>query len=453
MKSSTLSSTIADYHKRSARLSSEILKSEEQRVLLDQRLNSLFTIDSRLKQRQQVDDIHSYFNNFNQESERARQRNLQLLNDIHQAEQHLDQLRQDSERLIRLKHDYAQYLESNYPNWQKSQSTISAIVNKDVYDFGRSNTTQTSEKYNLGLPTAYPPTLSSTLQQRIEYSTSSVSNTQHADDQSLSESTSNTLSRSKRPGSLRMELSRSGLFFLLDYIEQELHNTIDKKKFYHHDPPTITQSRTVLDVANGQQQSALKDLDPATVSMVILDQLPSTIRRTTVHQCLLTEDILSLNVIDLDKDAITKILPEKDRNLWTRLIDHFTQLVKFHIMNSQIAANKFATFLSPNNALYLHDKAKSLLKHILEKLVGTQSSTSESDTSSERKQPVEPMIKTTTTSSTPWLNKLVAGGGLHEDDDDDTSTTSTVTKKNVKSSSSTPRTNKNFDDNDLDFYS
>ncbi|UJR09770.1 hypothetical protein I4U23_013997 [Adineta vaga] len=452
MKSSTLSPGIADYHKRSARLYSEILKSEEQRIQLDQKLNSLFTIDSRLKQRQQVDDIHSYFSQFNQESERAKQRNLQLLNDIQRAEQHLDELRKDSEHLIRLKSDYTEYLESNYPNWQKPESsTISSIVNKDIYSFDRLRTHQNDVH---STPSTHQPidiTPSSMSQHHLDHARpSTTNNQQQPDDQSLSDSTSSAFSRSKRPGSLRMELSRLGLFFLLDYIENELHDTIDKKKFYHHDPPTITQKRTILDIANNRQQSALKDLDPTTTSMVILDQLPSTIRRTTVHQCLLTEDILSLNVIDLDKDIITKILPENDRILWTRLIDHFTRLLKFHIMNSQILANKFAPILSLNNRQSLLEKAKCLLKHIVDKLHGAQQSISEDETSFERKQPIQSLVKTNTASSS-WLSKLTSGGGL--DDDDDTSTTSTVTKKNIKSTSSTPRANKNLDDSDLEFYS
>jgi hypothetical protein len=401
--------TLIDYHQKSTVLRSKILKNQEERVQLEQKLHSLSNVDSRLKQRQQIDQIQSYFTNLDQESQRAKQRNSQLLNDITQAERNLDKLRTDAEHLIRLKHDYLQYLESNYPDWQKRIPT-GMSTNVNTYDFNRLN--------------------------------------QQHDDQSISESTSNTFSRSKRSGSLRMELNRAGLDFLLNYIEKELIDTIDKKKFYHHDPPTITQKRTILDIANSQQQFAIEDLDPTTTSMVIIDQLPSTIRSTTVKQCLLTEDILSLNIIDLDKDIITKMLPEQDRSLWTRLIDHFTRLLKFHIMNSQTLANKFASTLLPNNVFYLHDKAKSLLKHIIEKLAGVQQSSSEDEISMDRKQPSkEHIIKP----SSSWLNKLTSGGGL---DDDDTSTSSTtIPKKNIKSANSTPRANINLDDSDLEFYS
>jgi chromosome segregation ATPase len=111
---------LADYHKKSANLRSRMLKNEEQRIQLEQKLRSLSTLDSRLQQRQQIEHIQSYFTQLNQESHRAEQRNASLLNDITQAERNLDQLRIDVAHLIRLKHDYAQYLESNYPNSNRS---------------------------------------------------------------------------------------------------------------------------------------------------------------------------------------------------------------------------------------------------------------------------------------------------------------------------------------------
>jgi hypothetical protein len=254
-----------------------------------------------------------------------------------------------------------------------------------------------------------------------------------------------------------MELNRTGLYFLLDYIEKELIDTIDKKKFYRHDPPTITQKRTILDIANGQQQFAIKDLDPTTTSMVILDQLPSTIRRTTINQCLLTEDILSSNIKDLDKDSITKLLPEQDRSLWTRLIDHFTRLLKYHIMSSQTLATKFAPTLLPTNIYYLHDKAKSLLQHIVEKLLGKQALSSDDETSTDKKHSILNLIKATPVApSSSRLNKVKTGGGMNDGLSTSSSSSSSTPKKSYKSISSTvatPIPNDKDDDSDLEFYS
>jgi chromosome segregation ATPase len=135
MNPSSMAPVLTDYHKKSANLRSKILHNEEHRYQLEQKLHSLSTIDSRLKQRQQIEDIQSYFTQLNQESQRAEQRNLKLLNDITQAERNLDQLRIDAEHLLSLKHDYSQYLQSNYPNWKQPVSTETRTNN--IYDFDR----------------------------------------------------------------------------------------------------------------------------------------------------------------------------------------------------------------------------------------------------------------------------------------------------------------------------
>ncbi|CAF1562242.1 unnamed protein product [Rotaria sp. Silwood1] len=473
--SSSMAPVLADYHKKAANSRSKILKNEEERIQLEQKLRSLSSIDSRLKQRQQIEHIQSYFTKLNEESQRAKQRNLNLLNDLTQAEHNLAQLRIDTEQLMRLKSDYLQYLESSYSNRQKNVSTGAyTSVNNTIDDYDRLRQQQNDGNFrHIPTTTHQSDNIDSSLLYKryedqlktgLDRTNLSITNpeikNQQQDDQSISDTTSNTFSRSKHSGSLRMELHRTGLYFLLDYIERELIDTIDKKKFYRHDPPTITQKRTILDIANEQKRNALEDLDPTTTSMVILDQLSSTIRRTTINKCLLTEDILSSNIKDLDKDIITKILPEQDRSLWTRLIDHFIRLLKLHIMSSQTLTNKFAPLLLPNNSFYLYDKAKSLLKHILEKIVGIQHSSSDDDISTNKKQPIQHIIKTnTTSSSSSWLDKLKSGGIMDDDDDISSSSSSSITaksKKNLKSISSTsttPRINVNRDDSDLEFYS
>jgi len=438
-----------DYQQRSTNLRSKILKNEEQRLQLEQKLRFMSTKNPRSYQRKQIQHIQTYFNRLNQESQRAEQRNLQLLNDLTQAQQHLDKLHFDAEHLIRLKNDYVTYLESNYPNWQRPTSTQTStnIDSSNEYDRlaqqmkleSDGNLRQVRQSYDVDssmLFKRYEDQLKVGFDRTISPSIPMIK-----DEQSISES--NSFSRGIRSGSLRMELSRLGLYFLLDYIEMELKDTIDKKKFYRLDPPTITQKRTILNIANEQQKFALKDLDPTTTSMVILDQLPSTIRRTTMNKCLLTEEILSSNIQDLDKNIIAQMLPEQDQSLWLRLIDHFTQLLKLHIMNSQTLVNKFAMAFLPANIFYSHDKAKSLLKHILEKLVGTQSSSSDDEISIHQNQPVQHIVHQ---SSSSWLKNLTNDFQLDDDDDKSTSSSSTT-----KMSHKSPRTNINKDD-DHEFF-
>jgi hypothetical protein len=112
-----------EYQQRSTNLRSKILKNEEQRIQLEQKLRLMSNNNSHSYKRKQIQHIQTYFTRLNQESQRAEQRNLQLLNDLTRAQQHLDKLHFDAQNLISLKNDYVNYLESNYPNWQKPTST------------------------------------------------------------------------------------------------------------------------------------------------------------------------------------------------------------------------------------------------------------------------------------------------------------------------------------------
>jgi len=262
------------------------------------------------------------------------------------------------------------------------------------------------------------------------------------DDNSSSES---NISRSKRTGSLRMNLTRNGLGFLLDYLEKEFQEAIEKKKFYRLDQPTINQKRTILTIANDRDITALKDLDPTTTSMVVLDQLPSTIRRTTVHQCLFTEEILSANIKDLDRNAVANMLPEEDRSLWLRLSDHFAQILRLHVMNSQTLVEKFTISLLPVNVLYAHEKAKNLLKHLMEKYTGRQFSNSDEDQSIDRpKISRQPVVSN-------WMKKLERGSILNENDEDEDE--STIVSQRKSALIEKKQQSDSDDDHHSDFFS
>lgn len=411
----------------------KILKNEEKRLELEQKLRLMSSKSSHSYQKRQIAHIERYFQRLNQDSQRAQQRNLQLIEDLSQAQDRLDQLHFDAQHLIDLKNQYCHYLESHYPKWQRPISIKPPIddytrLADQIHLDSSGNLRQVQQSYD-----GDSSMLIKHYQDQLK--TNSPIN---KDEQSMSESMA--YSNVKRTGSLRMDLTRQGLSFLLDYLEREFREAIDKKKFYRVDPPTITQKRTILDLANRQQSNELKDHDSTMISMIILDQLPSTIRRTTVHQCLLTEDILSMNIQDLDKNIIAHMIPEQDRQLWLRLIDHLSQLLKNHIMNISTIIDKFSLAFLPANILYIQDKAKSLFKHILEKLAGTQTSSSDDETSSSKKQ-----INNQLSSSSSWMKKLRNGSAFDDNDDDSTSSTSTM-KINNRSAT------KPNDDSDQDFF-
>lgn len=137
MTPSSVAPALPDYQRRSTNLRSKILKNEEQRMQLEQRLRALASQSSRSYQHKQIQHIQTYFNRLNQESQRAEQRNLQLLNELSHAQQRLDRLHFDAEHLIDLKNDYLTYLETNYPNWQKPTSMRSSVNVASSTEFDR----------------------------------------------------------------------------------------------------------------------------------------------------------------------------------------------------------------------------------------------------------------------------------------------------------------------------
>lgn len=116
---------LPSHQERNSNLRLKILKNEEARLQLEQRLRAMNNRSTQLHQRKQIQHIQSYFNRLNEQSQRAEQRNLNLLHQLTEARERLDHLHNDAEHLMRLKDDYVRYLESHYPNWQRPMSSPS----------------------------------------------------------------------------------------------------------------------------------------------------------------------------------------------------------------------------------------------------------------------------------------------------------------------------------------
>ncbi|CAF0763453.1 unnamed protein product [Didymodactylos carnosus] len=572
-----------DYHNRKTSLRAKILKNEEQRILLEQKLRQMSTVDSRVK-RFQIQQIQSYFNKVYAESERAEKRNMSLLQDLNSAEQHLEQLRLNAEKLVHLKQDYQYYLQQNYPNWKLSTTLTEPSQQKQQFynpydrlaqeikqnklttDQNNNNQLHQQQRLNnegnirqentlddvhyrsnrfpsrsqsydvdstmlfkryedqlkvgfdltLSPPTLLdlrsPPVVAATNQQSptitkppsfndthdqinhlgdlspdMEGAKLSEkqyrSNTQHqqhqdnsfSDHVTQSRESADTLSNSNhhRKGSLRMELNRSGLEFSLDFMQNELQNTLDQKKYYRHDTPTIMQRKKILNGANERNRAILAEYGPAAVSMVVLDQMTSTIRRYTIQKCLFTDEILSLNIKDVNKDIVFQRLNQIDPSgatLWNVLIEHFIFLQRRHVMNIPTIAKTFARTLISKTSEAL-EKAESLLIHILEKFVRDRTSSSSSDEENDNFKKSQPQpqqqqqqqygqqVKNKNIKSKSWLDKIADG-----DDDDYNSTESSSSKsKPMKKSFETSEAGKRWlsneknvqpqEDSDMEFYS
>ena len=119
-----------DVRQQNSILRSKILKNEQERLQLEQKLRLMMMKTLPNHQRRQIQHIQTYFTRLNHDSQRAEQRNLTLLHELTEAQQRLDQLHNDAENLIQLKNDYLAYLERHYPNWQRPISSSTGQSNE-----------------------------------------------------------------------------------------------------------------------------------------------------------------------------------------------------------------------------------------------------------------------------------------------------------------------------------
>jgi hypothetical protein len=95
-----------------------------------------------------------------------------------------------------------------------------------------------------------------------------------------------------------------------------------------------------------QRREPLNDISSADVSMVILDQLPSVIKNHTQNKCVLTPDLLSLSMTDINEEIIKSSLENpNDKELWNRLLKHWLYLKRSAMYDSKSLAVKFAPAL------------------------------------------------------------------------------------------------------------
>lgn len=106
-------------------------------------------------------------------------------------------------------------------------------------------------------------------------------------------------------------------------------------------------------------------MDPADISMVILEQLPNVIRKQTKNKCIFTADLMSLSVADISEQMVSLFLKEdSDIKLWNRLIKHMDFLKRFASMDAAEIARKFAPKFLAFDSIAV-EKAIKFLEKIL----------------------------------------------------------------------------------------
>jgi hypothetical protein len=109
----------------------------------------------------------------------------------------------------------------------------------------------------------------------------------------------------------------------------------------------------------------LNDIDPADITMVILDQLPGVIKKNTKNKCIFTPDLMGLSVTDINENVVSNYLKDhNDKELFIRLIKHWNYLKRYASIDANTLATKFAPALLGANTVGTEKAIKFLEKII-----------------------------------------------------------------------------------------
>ncbi|XP_060558323.1 uncharacterized protein LOC132718621 isoform X3 [Ruditapes philippinarum] len=170
----------------------------------------------------------------------------------------------------------------------------------------------------------------------------------------------------RTPSIVHPEISTSGLFRLLKFVEEELLNALALENFYRTRNPDEATKKDIIYKANNEN-SSLQSLDGELVSMVILQQLTLVVRRLP-GGCMLSDTLLVRGSHSSTNEQIRSNLHRDAQTLWDKLMEHFILLVKNRVMGTREVAHVFVPCLvhagSENQA-----KAVSVIEDIIENAI------------------------------------------------------------------------------------
>ena len=105
----------------------------------------------------------------------------------------------------------------------------------------------------------------------------------------------------------------------------------------------------------------LSHVDPNSVSMVIMEQLPLVVSNCE-NGCLLPDKLLySFSPSGVTEDYVSSQVHPANRDLWNNLYEHFVLLIRFRSMARGTIADRFAVLLIADDSPY-EEKVNYILK-------------------------------------------------------------------------------------------
>lgn len=160
------------------------------------------------------------------------------------------------------------------------------------------------------------------------------------------------------------DVTLNGLYNLLDVVQKSFETTRQSKEFYRIQSQPLPYSVRNEIIENANKGQTLSYVDPTSVAMVALEQLPML-----VYNCeggsLLPDSYLYKPYLDPDYDAIRNNIHPTSMGFWDRLCQHFVALIKFNIMNAEEIGETFGPNIIAEDSPY-EENARNLLVGMLE---------------------------------------------------------------------------------------
>ncbi|XP_071961981.1 uncharacterized protein [Antedon mediterranea] len=153
-----------------------------------------------------------------------------------------------------------------------------------------------------------------------------------------------------------------GLWHMIKAIELEIEESDEVDMVYN--APLGTQAIIAEIVKEANNKKSLRHLNPNTVSMVILKELPLIIRKSS-GGCLISDKMLT-STMPCSEVRIRSYMYSASLAIWDRLLQHFATLLQREIFSIEEIASKFAPLMIKAESVDAHKtKAIQILKDVL----------------------------------------------------------------------------------------
>ncbi|XP_070577211.1 uncharacterized protein [Ptychodera flava] len=159
------------------------------------------------------------------------------------------------------------------------------------------------------------------------------------------------LTREASKSSLASETSgpsvtTTGFWTMVKAIDDDLPHSLGPERMYRSRECSPSIKAEIIRSAN--EGSSLDHLDPVAISMIVLHELPLLIRDMP-SGCLIPDNML-IKVSSITNDNAKSYMFSSSVSFWEKLLHHFANLMKYHVMKTDEIAQKFAPLLISENS-------------------------------------------------------------------------------------------------------